>query len=259
MLSSSDIGAIKFSKGISGYKAEEVDLFLEKIFSDYEEFEKERQSYMAKIAQLNEEVDSLKGSKDTINNVLMNAQRLADQMIEDAKQKSNEILKNAQASIEEITAQERLLSDAFQRKADERREELQRELDKKMAEGKTKAASLDAATKDAVDRQQVLFDRLKMEVASFKNDITKRYREHLELLQKIPDEVPMDPQTIARLLETALDEPPNIAKFVMVPPAEQTVEELPVIEVEEKPAFEQGFVVSEPVEEVQEEEPQENL
>ncbi len=257
MLSSSELLAVRFSKSMGGYKVEEVNLFLEKVISDYEAFENERRTYMAQIQQLNEEVDSLKGSKDAINSVLMNAQRLADQMIEEAKQKSNEILKNAQASIEEITAQERLLSEAFQKKADERREELQRELDKTMAEGKTKAASLDAATKDSVERQQALFDRLKMEVASFKNDITKRYREHLELLQKIPDEVPMDPKTVSRLLESALDETPNIAKFIMVPPTEETVEEIVVSEPEELPAFEQGFVVAEPTDD--EEEASENL
>lgn len=240
MLSSSEISSIKFSKSMTGYKTEEVETFLDAVHEDYESFERERQGYLVEIQKLNEKLAELNDSQNTINSVLLNAQRLADQIVAEANQKSEEILKNARANIEEITEQERVLSATFQQKADERREKLQYELDKTLSEGKSKAAAVDAATRDSVERQQALFDRLKIEVAAFKNDITKRYREHLELLQKLPDEVPTDPKTIAGLLGMAFDETPNIAEFLMQP---QPKEEPETESEQPKEQPESGFVI----------------
>ncbi|MBR7070848.1 MAG: DivIVA domain-containing protein [Clostridia bacterium] len=224
MLSSADIGAVKFSKSMAGYKSDEVEAFIDKVQSDYEAFEYERKKYLDQIHQLKQEIESMKDSENTIHTVLLNAQRLADQIVDEARQKSKEILDDAQMNMEKIAQQERALSAAFQKKADERREEMEREFNDKVISFKTKAASMEEASQDAVNRQQLLFDRLKMEVAAFKNDITKRYREHLELLQKLPDEVPMDPQTVAKLVESAIDETPNIAKFIINPPLDEPEE-----------------------------------
>lgn len=214
MLSASDIRNVKFSKSMGGYKQEEVDVLLDKIEADYLQFERTVKEFQGKIDSLNSEIESYRGSQNSIQNVLLSAQKLADQIVNEAKEKSADIVKKAESSIAVITAQEKELATAFEIKAGERKSNLEKELDEKMRIAKAKTDSIAAATEDSVARQQALFDRLKMEVAAFKADITKTYKEHLEMLQKLPDSVPMDPKHISGLISEAFDKEPDINVFI---------------------------------------------
>ena len=255
MLSSKDIRNVKFSKSVGGYKQEEVEILLDKVEADYDRFERILSEMQEKNEKLTAEIESYRSSQTSIQNVLISAQRLADQMVEEAKTKSAEIVKNAESSIETITAKEKELTQAFDRKASERKAQLQTELDETVRTAAEKSKSIEKATEDSVKRQQMLFDKLKLEVSAFKADITKTYKEHLELLQKIPDEVPMDPEEIARLVSAEIDKIPDVEEFIE-PSAqeekteekqEQTVEESVVSEqeeIKEEQNVPQGFVIN---------------
>lgn len=66
---------------------------------------------------MNKEIETLKSSQNSIQNVLLSAQKLADQIVDEAKQKSEEIIDNAQSNIEVMTAREKELATAFELKA----------------------------------------------------------------------------------------------------------------------------------------------
>ena len=121
MLSSNDIRNIKFSKSVGGYKQEEVDILLDKIENDYEQYERTLRELTDKVDSLNAQIDGYKETQSSIQNVLLSAQKLADQIVEEAKQKSEEIINNAEANISIITAREKELSNAFELKASERK------------------------------------------------------------------------------------------------------------------------------------------
>lgn len=248
MLSSKDIRNVKFSKSVGGYKQEEVEILLDKVEADYDQFERMLTEIQEKNEKLAEEVESYRSSQTSIQNVLISAQRLADQMVEEAKTKSAEIVKNAESSIETITAKEKELTQAFDRKANERKAQLQTELDDKIRTATEKSQSIEKATEDSVKRQQMLFDKLKLQVSAFKADITRTYKEHLELLQKIPDEVPMDPEEIARLVSAEIDKIPDTKEFIepsfdtekTEEKQEQTAQSEPIADMQEDVTEEHG-------------------
>ena len=214
MLTATDIHNIKFSKSMAGYKQEEVDVFLDKIEADYRTNERIYKEFQNKIENLNKEIEELKASKESIQNVLLSAQNLADSIVNEAKVKSEEIIRNAESNIETISAREKELSATFEVKAEERKTALEAELEDMVKTAKIKADAITLAAKDSVSRQQILFDKLKMEIAAFKTNITSKYKEHLEILSTIPDTVPTDPTRIAEIVSAVIDETPDAREFI---------------------------------------------
>ena len=193
MLSSLEIKNIKFSKAMGGYKQEEVDVLLDKVEADYLQFERVIKEFQAKLEALEAENEEFKNSKNSIQNVLLSAQGLADKIVNEAKEKSEEIIRNAETSISEITNREKELSATFEYKAQERKAQVEAELNEMVAAAEAKAAAIMKGAEDSVARQQMLFDKLKIEIAAFKTGITAKYKEHLSLLSVIPDTVPLTP------------------------------------------------------------------
>ena len=190
MYTAEDIKNVKFSTAFKGYKQEEIDAFLDTIEADYVQYERVVNDLKAKIAEY-------EATQSTVNNVLMNAQKLADQIVADAKEQSEQIIRRAEENISDITVKEKELSAAFEQKAAERKEATQAELDEMINNAQLKAKSIDAAAVDSVNKQQEIFNKLKSEVALFKAEITSKYKEHLTLLQSIPDFPEFDPKKSA--------------------------------------------------------------
>ena len=207
MLSANEIRNVRFSTAMGGYKKEEVDVLLDKVEADYEQFERTLHEMNNKISELKVELEDAKNAQGNIQNVLISAQKFADQIVEEAKTKSAEIISNAQASIEKITEQEKELTDAFDKKAGERKD-------------------VETATQDCVERQQLLFNKMKVEIAAFKAEVTAKYKEHLELLASLPDTVPSDPEEIAAVVASSFDNIPTVKEYVENPVAIEETEEM---------------------------------
>lgn len=239
MLSANEIQNVRFSTAMGGYKKEEVDVLLDKVEADYEQFERTLKEMNNKIAELKNELDDCKNSQGNIQNVLISAQKFADQIVEEAKTKSAQIVSDAQASIEKITAQEKELTTAFDQKAGERKSALENDMEKIIANATKKQNAVEAATQDCVDRQQLLFNKMKIEVAAFKAEVTAKYKEHLELLASLPDTVPNDPSEIAAAVSLSFENVPTVEEYVKNPveidfSEDEPVKEMPAEEPAEK-------------------------
>ncbi len=246
MLSSNEIRDVKFSKSVGGYKQEEVDILLDKVEADYEQYERAVREMSAKIESLNSEIEEMKISQGSLQNVLMSAQKLADQIVADAKAKSEAIVDDARRNIVDIQEQEKQLSEEFSRNAEARKEAAEKEYEIAVADAKRKQESIDKATADSIARQQKLFNKLKLEIVAFKKEIINKYEEHMKLLSVIPDEVDMSPEEIAAAVSEALDRTPNPQDFIDAlvnnSEAEETHEAV-VDEVAEPVEEESGFVI----------------
>ena len=205
MLTVAEIKDVKFGRAMGGYKTEDVDVLLDKIEADYAAFERMIKEYELKIETLNSEIEGFKNSQSSIQNVLVSAQGLADKIVKEAKEKSEQIITQAQNSIENITVREKELSAAFELKAQEQKSALEKELKAMIEDAQKKAQIITAGAEEQVKKQQMLFDKLRLEVASFKSDITSKYKEHIEVIAKIPDTVPEDPKYVADVLGTEYD------------------------------------------------------
>ncbi len=221
MLNSADIKNITFSKSMGGFKPEEVDIFLDRVEADYIQFEQMMKQYQSRVEDLETQIENYKSSQNSIQNVLLSAQKLADQIVNEAKEKSEEIIRNAESNISVITAQEKELATAFEIKAQERKSALEKELEMMIKNAELKAQSITAAAEDSVQRQQVLFDKLRLEIAAFKSAITAKYKEHLCILQDIPDTVQMDPKQMAEVISAKIDKLPEPEDFIVKPSLEE--------------------------------------
>ena len=217
MLSANEIRNVRFTNAVGGYKRDEVDILLDKVEADYEQFERTLNDMKNKITALQGELEDAKNAQGNIQNVLISAQKFADQIVEEAKVKSAEIISNAQASIEKITEQEKELTDAFDKKAGERKDALQNDVEKIIANAEKRQAAVESATQDCVERQQSLFNKMKLEIAAFKAEVTAKYKEHLELLAALPDTVTSEPEAIATAVAKEFDNVPTIQEYIQNP------------------------------------------
>ncbi len=246
MLSANEIRNVRFSKAMGGYKQEEVDVLLDKVEADYEQFERTLREMNNKINELKSELEDCKNSQGNIQNVLISAQKFADQIVEEAKTKSAQIIASAEESIQKITAQEKELTSAFDKKAGERKSALENDIEKIISIAEQKQTAVEEATQSCIERQQSLFNKMKIEIANFKTEITNRYKEHLELLSSLPDSVPSDPEEMAKLVSAQFDVVPDVREFVKSGATLSQTKEEEVVNVEQ-PTFEikqTGFVIN---------------
>lgn len=214
MFTAEEIKNVSFSKSMGGYKTEEVEVFLDKVEADYQSFESIINQYKAEVARLQNEIDTAEHSKNSIQSVLLNAQKLAEQIVADAQSKSDQMISQAEANIAVLAEREKEMVATFEMQAAERKANLEGKLEKMVKDAKLQADSITAAANDSVQRQQVLFDKLKLEVAAFKSAVTSKYKEHLSILQEIPDAVQMDPQRMASVITAKLNEVPSAESFI---------------------------------------------
>lgn len=243
-MTSKEISECKFSRAMSGYKLEEVDSLLDVVEADYERFEKTIKEMNAKTEALSKEVEEYKRSQNSIQNVLLNAQKLADQIIDDAKAQAEDIISEAKKELVEIDSKKKKITASIDADAEIRKAEVEKEIAEVLTLANKKNESITAATADSVARQQMLFDKLKLEVAEFKSAVMKAYKEHLDIINSLPDEVPMDPKYVAKIITTDLDKAPEKKDIIKGA-------DTPALETAEPE--ENGFVVEE-IKEPEEEE-----
>ena len=96
MLTVNDIKDAKFRRtNIGGYKAEDVDNFLDEVQISYEKLQKENLNLTQKIKILADRVSQYKKDEDSVKIALVGAQKLANSAIADAKKEANTIIENA--------------------------------------------------------------------------------------------------------------------------------------------------------------------
>ncbi len=201
MLTTKDIREITFSKQVNGYRREEVDVFLDKVEADYENYERMVRDLSAKVSELETQLSESKTSENSIQSVLLQAQKLADKIIAEAKEKSAAVIEEAKINLEGFKLREKELSSAFDKKAEERNKAAREALDKIIDDAKENRDRISDATTKAIEKQSVLYNRLKLETAAFKAEIMDKYKRHLDLISKIPDSIPTNPEEIAAAVD----------------------------------------------------------
>lgn len=143
MLTVNDIRDVKFRKtNIGGYKAEDVDNFLDEVQDSYEKLQKENLSLAQKIKILADRVSQYRKDEESVKDALVSAQKLANSELTKAKAEAAEIIEKAQKEADSL---------------------------------------LQNANNDIKDQKETLAN-LKKVVREFRSDILSRYKEHLKLV-----------------------------------------------------------------------------
>ncbi len=111
MLTPETIASRRFDKQMGGYKQDEVEAFLQQVAAEYARVLREKEELEQKMDVLAEKVEQYREDEDSLRSALIGAQKLGDSVIRDsnakahyilrdAKEKANQLMENAQKSIE---------------------------------------------------------------------------------------------------------------------------------------------------------------
>lgn len=225
-----EILAAQFEKaGMRGYRADQVDAYLERIAEYVDEQNSKIDDLTYKIQVLAKKIEEYKADEENIREALLGAQKLGSNMLNDAKAKAEAITSEAQTAADEMIAQARIKVETITK------ESLQR-------------ATTDLnMLKREYDAEQRSLDLLKNEVSKFKSNIIKQYRSHLAMVMSLPstdtevrEEVPVSENAEAEQ-ETAPVMQETVQEEAVLETAETVQEEAaPAAEaVEEAPAAEE--------------------
>ena len=235
MLSSNDVRDVRFSKAMGGYKQEEVDTFLDKIEEDFRQYEAYVKEIQDKLASATSEIEGYRNSQASLQSVLISAQQLADNIVNEAKAKAQQILTEAKSAADAATGEAKNMLVNFDEKLGEKKDAAQKEIDEILATGEAKRLAIETATADSVKREQALFDKIRLEIAAFKSELMEADKKHLEIIAKLPDCVAMDAESAAAAVALEFDKIPDVSKFVKKGDAEEALEEIIVdLEGDEK-------------------------
>ena len=149
MLSSEEIRSITFEKSMRGYRTEDVDAFLEQVAAGVDQLNAEREDLEKKLYILAQKVEEYRSEEETLKSALINAQRLGENVIHEARIKADGMVREATGKAQ------RILEAADEREREE----------------KEKLRALEA------------------EVSAFKGSILTLYQKHIEALSELDDSV----------------------------------------------------------------------
>ncbi|MDF2891797.1 MAG: septum formation initiator [Clostridia bacterium] len=102
MLTPMEIHNKEFKKVMRGYKEEEVDEFLDKVVTDFEKLYRENGELKDKLSVINDKVDSYNLMEKTLQNTLVVAQTTAEDVVINARKKSEVIIHEAEEQAKRI-------------------------------------------------------------------------------------------------------------------------------------------------------------
>ena len=168
MITSEDVRRVMFDKCMRGYRCEDVDDYLKQVAESMDALSAQNDELQKKLLVLAQRIDQYRAEEDTLRTTMINAQRLGENVIREAKQKAADILREANI----------------------------------------KAEDREQRAKDDVElaRQEVV--TLKSEADSFKRGLMDMYRKHINLISKLPDYTPAAEPAPAPAAEPQPTEPP---------------------------------------------------
>lgn len=147
MLTASDIRNVMFTKSMGGYKTAEVDVFIDQCADTVDTLTREKQELTKKLEVLADKLVEYRNEEDSIRTALLSAQRLGDTVVRESNHKAGLILEDANI----------------------------------------KAQNIVEAAQRSVKGQELELERVRQEVANFKSRMLSIYREHLSLIDVLPE------------------------------------------------------------------------
>lgn len=215
MIASDDVRRVTFDRAMRGYRCEDVDDYLKQVADSIDSLAAENDDLQKKLVILAQRIDQYRADEDTLSTTMINAQRLGENVIKEAKQKAAEIIRAANI----------------------------------------KAEDREQRARDEVELAQQELVTIKQEADAFKKRLMDLYRQHIEMIAKIPEYHTNRAEQQAAQPQPEPQEAPQ-------QPAPQPVEQpapapQPAAPEESYPAYEEPeYYEAEPKEPAQPEEPE---
>lgn len=148
MLTIDEIKNISFRKATlsGGYRAEDVDAFIDEVIASFEQLKKEKTNLVHKIDIIATRVEQYKSDEETVRNALLASQKVSDACIREAKEKAAKIVRDA--------------------------------------ENKAQALLVDANKMTAFEKENYL--QLQSDAVALRNELIELYRNHIKAIDDLP-------------------------------------------------------------------------
>lgn len=148
MLTIDEIKNISFRKATlnGGYRAEDVNEFIDEVIATFEQQKKEKTNLVHKIDVLATRVEQYRADEETVRNALLASQKVSDACIKEAKEKAAKIVRDAEAKAQSLLA--------------------------------------DANRMTAVEKEHYL--QLQTDAANLRNELIELYSKHIKSIDDLP-------------------------------------------------------------------------
>ena len=168
--------------GRGAYRADDVDSFFAEVTSSYEQMFKENGELIKKISLLANKVEQYKEEEDSLRKALISAQTLADKIVRDAKESVAGTLEQAQKDADQKRAE-------AEAQAHEIIANAKAEADAVVLQSKKDADEILGAVNRKVMKESLEFEMLQKKAGEFRANLLSLYKEHLNLINSIPEYV----------------------------------------------------------------------
>lgn len=154
MLTIDEIKNISFRKATlsGGYRAEDVDSFIDEVIASFEQLKKEKTNLVHKIDVLATRVEQYRADEETVRNALLASQKVSDACIKEAKEKAAKIVRSA--------------------------------------EEKAQSLLVDSNKMTALEKENYL--RLKADAVALRGELIELYKNHIKTIDDLPTTVDLD-------------------------------------------------------------------
>lgn len=217
--------------GRGAYRAEDVDGFFAEVSASYEQMFKENGELIKKISILANKVEQYKEEEDSLRKALISAQTLADKIVKEARESVEGTLEKAEADAEEMRAKASAEAEEIVAKA-------KAEADAVVLQSKKDADEILGSVNRKVMKESLEFEMLQKKAAEFRANLLSLYKEHLGLINSIPEYVEKEMPAIEKAEEPKAEAEPEVLKEEETVSAEPEAPEAPAEPVEAQPAEE---------------------
>jgi len=222
VLTISEIKNKKFEKATFGYKVEDVEAFLNKVIDYAVALENEKAENEKKLVVLASKIEEYRNEEDSIRQALLDARKLGDSILKEAKNRAEIIMRDATIKSENIVKN----------------------------------------VKDDVKREEVILNKMKREVDAFRSKMLTMYGTHIDMIKSIPEierqkeeeveesvaaEEVVAPEVVEEVPETI--EATEATEAAEAPAAQETEAAVDAAEIPAEPVKEEN--IDEPVETVE--------
>lgn len=177
-----------------GYDPDSVKRYLAEVANYVNSLETDKVNMMKKLEVLARKVEEYKRDEESIQEALLDAQKLKKSTLTDAQEKADTMVKEAEEKAEAATTAARQEAERMLTEAKNFSQDLltktKAESERQMAETRANIENIKRTTRYEIEKEQTTLLRTQREVSKFKKELLDIYRTHIDLIQKLPDDQP---------------------------------------------------------------------
>ena len=165
-----------FQQTKGGYNMEEVDIFVDQVAAQLDQYEKEREETERKMEVLVQSIRRYKDDEEAIKDAMVDARRQKSAIIAEAQQSAERIIADANVKADEIVG----------------------------------------STSERIEKESAALTQMQDAVKKFKSQILAMYKQHLNLITSLPgdDDSDVDEEYITEEVEYIEDEDMSSTKVL---------------------------------------------